>query len=324
MESLFQPFLTIGIPTYKRPNRLKDLLTSLANQIGLNPIDFEVIISDNHSQDLTENIVNEFKNVIPNLKYYCNSSNIGPDRNIRSVIDKSAGKFVWVLPDDDFIADNSSVKNIILEIRNCKIEPSLIILNSAIAKLGSKEILKPKTININGNIFLENGLDILFAASDMDILAVNKLILKRNAFPGAFEQKNIGNGNTGPIAMALTAASHGPALIISNIYTYYGEGDSALWRKKWGYIYYIEIIKTLNEAVIELGLDKVHVDMLIEKKKQISISDVVAPIDFILQRNNFSWRGLAEIYGVNWVFWNLLQSPYYMISLLKIFKRNKK
>jgi glycosyltransferase involved in cell wall biosynthesis len=324
MNSTNYPFITIGIPTYKRPNRLKVLLESISAQEGLTDINWEVIVSDNCSEDNTAKVVFDFKSRISQLKYFCNEQNIGADNNIRSLIDKASGKFVWILPDDDGISDNMSLRNIINEIKSLYKEPSLIILNSAIVKLDSNEIIKPKTIPISGNIFIEFGLDVLKSLTDMDILAANKLILKREAFPRSFEQKHIGYNNTGPMAMALTAAAHGSVLIISKVYTIYGEGDSAYWRKKWGYIYFIEIVNLLKEAVEEIGLNRVYLVETIERKRAIPIATITSPFFFIFQQHKLKWKLLSDIYGWRWVLTNLLVSPFYIIANIKIIKYLKK
>ncbi|MDB5259221.1 MAG: glycosyl transferase family 2 [Candidatus Taylorbacteria bacterium] len=97
------PLLSICIPTYKRAHCLKDCLNSIVSQFEDADAyaKVEVIISDNASDDNTEDVVREFQAKYPNIKYYKNENNIGFDRNFLSVIEKSSGEFCLPIGDDD-------------------------------------------------------------------------------------------------------------------------------------------------------------------------------------------------------------------------------
>ncbi|MBU2643492.1 glycosyltransferase [bacterium] len=98
--------ISICIPTFNRSL----LLTEALNSIEINTAgrtDVEVVISDNGSQDNTEAVVDGFRNRIPNLRYYRNSENIGPVKNLRKVVEHARGEYVWMLADDDVIVEGA-------------------------------------------------------------------------------------------------------------------------------------------------------------------------------------------------------------------------
>ncbi len=94
------PFLSICIPTYNRKNHLQALLNDIIGQLDQHNKDFfEIVISDNDSDDGTEMMVKELARVCKQIHYYKNGSNIGFDKNVLSVLDKAKGKFCWTLSD---------------------------------------------------------------------------------------------------------------------------------------------------------------------------------------------------------------------------------
>ena len=90
---------SICIPTWNRANLLKETLKNLNNQIKSNP-DFQVVISDNNSNDDTFNVVKEFYESL-NIKYIRWDRNIGGSKNIVSVVNQADGRYCVLLGDDD-------------------------------------------------------------------------------------------------------------------------------------------------------------------------------------------------------------------------------
>ncbi len=90
------PFLTICIPTYNRAEYLRRCLLSLTAQSG----DFEIVISDNASQDETSEVVSEFPHMP--IRYVRQSENVGATENFVRVIGLAEGEYVCVVTDDDW------------------------------------------------------------------------------------------------------------------------------------------------------------------------------------------------------------------------------
>jgi abequosyltransferase len=94
--------LSIAIPAYNRPQELAEALESIASQ-ALPEI--EIVVSDDRSPRAAEvrDTVERFKARYPNIavRYFENADNLGYDGNLRSLLDKSSGDYVFFLGDDD-------------------------------------------------------------------------------------------------------------------------------------------------------------------------------------------------------------------------------
>lgn len=96
-----RPLVTIGVPTYNRSRFLRKCLEAIFYDIGDDP-QFEVLISDNCSDDDTQKLVEEFAARYSNLNYVRNKENIGSAANFDQVYNMARGKFVFSLGDDDY------------------------------------------------------------------------------------------------------------------------------------------------------------------------------------------------------------------------------
>jgi abequosyltransferase len=103
-----KPLLSICIPTYNRAEFLKDALDSILKQINTKNKDkVEICISDNASEDNTEELVNEYqkKSPIP-IIYHKNEKNMGADYNFLKVVEIANGEYCWLLGSDDIIEES--------------------------------------------------------------------------------------------------------------------------------------------------------------------------------------------------------------------------
>ena len=92
------PLLSIGMPVYNGEKFIRQSLDSLLAQ---DFEDFELIISDNASEDRTKDICLEYSDRDQRIKYYRNNSNIGVDLNFNRVFELSKSRyFTWASSDD--------------------------------------------------------------------------------------------------------------------------------------------------------------------------------------------------------------------------------
>jgi glycosyltransferase involved in cell wall biosynthesis len=99
--------LTLAIPTYNRALILDQALKIIEPQLKNAGHQVEFIISDNASSDDTPEIVNKYINCGMDIRYIRNQENLGPGFNIIQCMKEAKGKYVWVLGDDDYLADNA-------------------------------------------------------------------------------------------------------------------------------------------------------------------------------------------------------------------------
>lgn len=92
--------LTIGIPTYNGGSTINSALGSIVSQLQDN---VEIVVSDNASNDKTQQIVMSYLTRYPSIKYFRNDKNVGGEENTKLVFKRACGNFVWLLGDDDKI-----------------------------------------------------------------------------------------------------------------------------------------------------------------------------------------------------------------------------
>ena len=97
--------LTVGIISYNRPLQLLRTLKSLLPL----PLDVEVIICDDKSPKIIEisNSINEILRNNKNIHFIQNEINIGYDKNVFNVIERSNTDYVLLLGDDDYLETNA-------------------------------------------------------------------------------------------------------------------------------------------------------------------------------------------------------------------------
>ena len=135
------PILSIVIPTFNRSELLKITLNQLIfNTHKLeNFNNIEIIISDNHSTDNTQEIVKKI--IISNpallIKYNRNSSNLGFDKNCIVGASLCTGNFIWFISDDDIIKQDA-FDQILTSIKN-NFQVKFIFLNYTVKTPGWEE-----------------------------------------------------------------------------------------------------------------------------------------------------------------------------------------
>ena len=100
----FQPLVSVGIPTYSRPEGLRRTLNCITGQTYRN---LEVIVSDNASLgEETINVVNEFMTNDRRIQCYRQPKNRGPFFNFQFVLERASGEyFMWAADDDAWDAE---------------------------------------------------------------------------------------------------------------------------------------------------------------------------------------------------------------------------
>lgn len=95
------PRVSIGVPTYKRPDMLRRALESIALQDFK---DIEVIVGDNDcDSDTGERVAHAFQTRIPNLVYCRHAMNIGGTANFMHCLNVArGGYFTWLADDDEW------------------------------------------------------------------------------------------------------------------------------------------------------------------------------------------------------------------------------
>jgi glycosyltransferase domain-containing protein len=95
-----QPLVSVGIPTYDRPDGLRRTLECITSQTYKN---LEIIVSNNASPgDETDQVVKAISRYDDRIKYFRQPVNIGANLNFKFVLDHAKGKYFMWFADDDF------------------------------------------------------------------------------------------------------------------------------------------------------------------------------------------------------------------------------
>lgn len=107
MSSIQKPILTIAIPTYNRAKILDLALNRLFPQVKEFEEEIELIISDNASQDNTQEVIrkNIEKYNIKNIITYRHKVNTGYFGNFKKCRELSHGEYFWLLSDNEHVND---------------------------------------------------------------------------------------------------------------------------------------------------------------------------------------------------------------------------
>ncbi len=94
-------FLSVLIPTFNRPDNLRNCLNSLLSQDW--QVSYEVIISEDNydNESITRNILKEFP-MMP-IKFFIQKKNLGMFENWNFLIKEANGEYFTILNDDDIL-----------------------------------------------------------------------------------------------------------------------------------------------------------------------------------------------------------------------------
>ena len=91
------PEVSVCIPTYNYAQYIAGCIQSVQAQTY---DDWELIVVDNRSSDNTEDVVRAFQD--PRIRFYKNEQNLGLVRNWNRCMSLATGKYVSILPADDY------------------------------------------------------------------------------------------------------------------------------------------------------------------------------------------------------------------------------
>ncbi len=97
--------ISLLLPTYNRYEQVKRLIDYLQRESVLSLDCVEVIISNNGSIDNTYEYLNGLND--ERIKVYNQAENLGLVKNMKFLISKATGEYIWIMGDNDFYEPNS-------------------------------------------------------------------------------------------------------------------------------------------------------------------------------------------------------------------------
>lgn len=166
--------LSICIPTFNRARYLDCLFQDFAEKQAAFCFSYELIVSDNASQDETQKVINRWESTLP-IIFLQQNENVGPALNIKNAFYHARGAMTMYLGSDDFI----SVDGLNESIKELLESPNTIALYAPwyVADRDSKDDPLQKSS-------FELGHDYLFPRGDHASLL--NLVLAQQIFPEIF------------------------------------------------------------------------------------------------------------------------------------------
>lgn len=179
-------FLSICIPTYNGGENLKynvNKLIKMQSDFG-----FEVCVSDNASNDGTQEFMKDVICKYDFIKYHRNEENYGFAYNLNYVLNMANGEYRWLLGDDDEIIEENLGK-VISSLKEYK--PDICVVNGGTLK-------NLRVNNIKTQIFYDKNIVLSVLGEHMSwiscliftstsIMEINISSIKDNAFPHLIE-----------------------------------------------------------------------------------------------------------------------------------------
>lgn len=144
--------LSVCIPTYNRAMFLGETLESIVNQATE---EVEIVVSDNASTDNTEEIVEQYRKIFPQITYYRQLTNAGADRNYLKVVELAAGEYCWLFGSDDVMKENAIAK-ILGEIGS---GGDLYLCGLTLCDFDMKPVLNHRVLKIKSDMVFDLGND---------------------------------------------------------------------------------------------------------------------------------------------------------------------
>lgn len=115
--------ISVCVPTYKRPEMLRQLINSYLKQDYKNK---ELILCDDSPDDSTKNLVDDLGKA--SIKYYRNKTSLGFSRNLFKALGKATGDYLFIIGDDDVLL-NETVLSDYVKIFNSESSVGFIYAN---------------------------------------------------------------------------------------------------------------------------------------------------------------------------------------------------
>lgn len=179
-------FLSICIPTYNGGENLKYNVNKL---IKIQPeFGFEICVSDNASNDGTQEFMKDIIGKCDFVKYHRNEKNFGFAYNFDYVLNMANGEYRWLLGDDDEIVEDNLWK-VIFSLKEYK--PDVGVVNGGTLK-------NLRVNNVKTQIFYDKNVVLSVLGEHMSwisclifrstsIMEINISSIKDNAFPHLIE-----------------------------------------------------------------------------------------------------------------------------------------
>jgi abequosyltransferase len=259
--------LTIAIPTFNRAALLDKQLEWLSKAIRGLEDNCEILISDNCSDDKTQEIIKKWQNNFSNIVFIsnCNTRNIGVMRNIVFCLNTAQTKYVWVIGDDDSIKNEA----LLYIIENLKAHPelALLVLNYFRFDTIKSQVIKDKNFKIQQEKVYQDARELIEADIKYDIFGfgfMTSQIYRVDAVKMALNKsQNLFDNLELQIFWGAYCALQGSVKFSRDVFVEYTCGTNGLSNKKvWFKVHYSDLPRVYTK-LREIGYSQKFCQKLI-------------------------------------------------------------
>jgi len=199
MEETSTIKLSICIPTLNRGSFIGETLESILLQAT---DEVEIVIVDGGSTDSTQDVVRQYQQRFPNLRYVReypeqrgldspSPSNGGFDRDCIRAVELAKGEYCWLFTDDDILKPGA-IQTVLEAIGQSY---GLVIVNSEVRNADLSDVLEPRRLRMSGDrIYKITENQILLADVGSYLSFVGGVVIKRQLWIARRKEKYVGTG----------------------------------------------------------------------------------------------------------------------------------
>ncbi len=215
-----EPLVSVIVLTFNHEAFIEDCLNGILNQTYSN---FEVIISDDHSEDGTFTVISQLATGDDRIKVYKTEKNLGPAGNFQFALSKSKGELISICEGDDVWTNSLKLR---LQVDEFRADQSTYLAYANYCRIDAGgEILEASVLE---------GQPESFALGDLinnHGPATNSIMLRRNALPTELPESffSVLNPDVFIIGFALKS---GKAKYIDQVLSAHRSHESGIWSSK--------------------------------------------------------------------------------------------
>jgi abequosyltransferase len=166
--------LSICIATLNRAAFIGETLNSIISQATE---EVEIVIVDGASTDNTGDIVKNYQQIFPRLRYYRLAVKGGIDQDYCRAVELSEGKYCWLFTDDD-VLKSGAIKAVLDELEH---NYGLILLNAEVRNISLSKVLKERCLDFTSNrVYRKDNSAQLFIDVADYISFIGCIVIKRS------------------------------------------------------------------------------------------------------------------------------------------------
>lgn len=246
--------LTLAIPVYNGEVFMSQTLDSIYNAQKIlsnkQKLMLEILISDNKSTDKTTEIIERYKNKL-SIKYHCNSTNLGYDRNIDILVEKSEAQYVWFVGCGEILKPNAFLR--LLDKLNNDINYTNILLDFDVYDEMKDKIIDLRIYDFNEDILIKSKNDFSYTKYAP---AVSANIINKNKWNQIVTNSLVVDNwcHIERILDMIALDENSKTLILPHPYFTLYQDTNGWWTKPNAYLFFLSYIDVIN-SMIKKGFD---------------------------------------------------------------------